>query len=113
MNGDLMFRIGAESQDHTVVPSGKAACLFPSAVLILPAHVGAGLDKGRGVKNAVSVHVCASASILEQQLYEWVSVFVCFACFNVILWILMWAICMCREGERVHASVLYMTVWDR
>lgn len=31
----------------------EAACLFPSAVLILPAHVGAGSDKGRGVRNAV------------------------------------------------------------
>lgn len=62
---------------------GYAGCLFLSAVLILPAHVGAELDKGRGVKNAVFVRVYVSASILEQQLYVWVSVFVCF--FHVLM----------------------------
>lgn len=107
-----MLRIGAESQGDAVSPWRKAACLFPSAVLILPAHVGAGLDKGRGVKNAAFMRVCESASILEQQLYEWVSVFVCFACFNVSLWILMWAMCVCREEERVYVCVRYMGVWD-
>lgn len=109
MIGDLMFRIGVESQGNAVLPSGKAVCLFPSAILILPVHVGAELDKGRGVKNAVFVHVYASTSILEQQLYVWVSVFVHFACFNVSLWILMGAICVCREEERVYACILYMS----
>lgn len=97
MIGDLVFRIGAESRGNAVFPWGKAACLFPSAGLTLPTHVGAELDKGRGVRNAVFLRVCASASILEQQLYVWVSVFLCCACFNVSLWISMRAIWACRK----------------
>lgn len=102
-----MLRIAVESRGDVVSPWGKAKRLFPSAVLILPAHVGAELDKGRGVKNAVFVRICESTSIFEKQLYVWVSVFVCFACFNVSLWILMRAICVCREEERVYERVLY------